>query len=636
MTRIAGVFNHSNALDALTEGFEALNNVEYRNIVCDESLRNGIASSGELNNGFAADTELTTVADLFEYVESGLTCDKGLDNSYDGGFAFAWWREDSEEVVIARDILGIKPLWFVHHADGFAFASERKMLEAMGFSHAILLEPRVSLRYDIKRDRLQFEYRPFFSIEPELNEDLSSLKSQLLTLLRDSIRRRIPTDEKFGVLFSGGLDSTLIAHLCRGADFCCYTVAVEDPGMKTAEDVEFATQVAAELGFKLRVKHISVADMERYLRIVIPTIEDTDVMKVSVALPLYAACELAAKDGIKTVLYGLGTEELFAGYERHKRVPPESLNRECLSGLMCAYERDLYRDDTIARSCGVSLRAPFLSTGLVEFGLRIPATLKIANNVEKWILREIAREEGLNEVAGRKKRAIQYGSNTIKAIDKLTKERGYRYKREYLRRFYPSRAIKLGCIFNASIDSVFTLWLLQKASYQVDCLIQDGTLPCTFTAEASGLPVITHSDLTAALIEAKTRYGIDAIATPVTWDETHKHRIEGIAKEARMEVISPLWHINYETELRVSLIHGFEAILCAVRNEHRNWLGKRITVDDVAWLVEHRGQYQTFVVNAPVFQSRIEIEKCEWETHGEEIRLVIKEAELCSGSYSLS
>ncbi len=636
MMRIAGVFNHDNALEALTRGFEVLNNVEWRNIVCDENLRNGIASSGELNNGFAADTEYTALTELFDYVDSALTCDSGQTNSYDGGFAFAWWREDSDEVIIARDILGIKPLWFAH-ADGFAFASERKMLEAMGFPHAIPLEPRVALRYAIKGDMLRFEERSFFSIEPELNEDIPALKSQLLKLLRDSIRRRIPAGEKFGVLFSGGLDSTLIAYLCKGMDFCCYTVAVEDEGMKPAEDQEFATRLAAELGFEVRVKHIRAGDMERYLRMVIPVIEDTDVVKVSVALPLYAACELAAEDGIKTVLYGLGTEEVFAGYERHKRVPLDAVNRECLSGLRSMYERDLYRDDTIARACGVSLRAPFLSTELVEFGLRIPATLKIRDNAGKWILRAIAREIGLEEVARRRKRAIQYGSNTIKAIDKLAKENGYRYKNEYLRRFYPARAIKLGCIFDASIDCVFTLWLLRKAGYQIECLIQDGALPlpCTVAAEAAGLPLITQGELAAALMEAKTRYGIEAIVTAIAWDEALRHSIEVIAKSERMKVLRPLWHINYETELRVALIHGFEVILCAVRNEHRNWLGKRITADDIWWLVKHRGEYQTFVVNAPVFQSRIEIEKSEEVEHAREVRLAVREARLCSGSSSL-
>ncbi len=472
MSRIAGVFNRGNALRAIIRGFEALGNVELRNAVCDERVRNCIATSGELKNGLVADAELyrwegekgmsmstsTSTSTSSSYLSlldhlrmegrTGRVNLEGIEKRLDGGFAFALWSEAAGEVLIARDVVGIKPLWFVHVEDAggdvLAFASERKMLEAMGFTHANLLEPRTVLHYRCDRGygRLRFEHRASFYIEPELSGDIGELKSELLELIRASIKRRIPEGEKFGVLFSGGLDSTLIAYLCRdlGAEFCCYTVGVDEPGLKPAEDLEFAERVAASLGFELRIKRVRMNELERYLKVVIPSIEDTDVVKVSVALPLYVACEFAMEDGISTLLYGLGTEELFAGYERHKRVKHQDLNEECLAGLMRAYERDLYRDDVIARSCGISLRAPFLAPELVEFGLRLPARWKLSGGEDKFILREIARELGLGEVASRKKRAIQYGSSFLKAIGKLAAGEGYRYKREYLSTFYHPRA----------------------------------------------------------------------------------------------------------------------------------------------------------------------------------------------------
>ena len=154
MTRIAGVFNHVNALKVAISGFEALKtettrktntknlNIRLKNAVCDESLRNCIATTGELKKNrlrLVADVELYNKKDessydsLLHFLErradlEGIEIEKSLD----GAFAFALWRVEDDEVLIARDILGIKPLWFVH-ADGFAFASERKMLEAMGF-----------------------------------------------------------------------------------------------------------------------------------------------------------------------------------------------------------------------------------------------------------------------------------------------------------------------------------------------------------------------------------------------------------------------------------------------------------------------------------------------------------------------
>ena len=76
-----------------------------------------------------------------------------------------------------------------------------------------------------------------------------------------------------------------------------------------------------------------------------PLIEDSNVVKVGVALTFYAACEQAKKDGCKVIFSGLGSEEIFAGYKRHK--DSFDINKECLSGVLKIYERDLYRDDVI-------------------------------------------------------------------------------------------------------------------------------------------------------------------------------------------------------------------------------------------------------------------------------------------------
>ncbi|HJH26693.1 MAG TPA: ATP-binding protein, partial [Methanophagales archaeon] len=213
---------------------------------------------------------------------------------------------------------------------------------------------------------------------------------------------------------------------------------------------------------------------ERKARGAVHVFEDKDVMMTSVALPLYVACEFAKEDcGIKTVLYGLGAEELFAGYERHRRVKKEDLNKECLAGLLRTHERDLYRDELVAKAQGISLRAPFLAPDFVDYALRIPASYKLSldKTENKLILRDIARDLGLAEVAGRKKRAVQYGSNFLKALEKLAKKKGFRYKRDYLRTFYPSRNAKLGCLFSSGKDSTYALWLMQKEGYPVECLI---------------------------------------------------------------------------------------------------------------------------------------------------------------------
>ncbi|MCW3130082.1 MAG: diphthine--ammonia ligase [Methanophagales archaeon] len=703
MCSIIGVFNNEKAAELVIKGLEVLKSrgeacfwissencvwhfedlqavkqiVNGENCIACCIHKAGLFGKG-LKNKFVADAEIYNLNELKEkYNISGEDSYETLSelaelkeiytflNEIEGAYAFAYWTGD--ELHIVRDIIGLKPVCFAH-AGGFAFASEKKVLEAMGFPHAIELDPRVLLRYDIKEDRLSFERRDFFDFEPEIEGDKEHIKEELLNLLRESISRRIPPGEKFGVLFSGGLDSTLIACLCKdsGADFVCYTVAVEEPGMKEAEDLRYAKLIAADLGFELKIKKIRVAELEKYLTKVIPLVEDTDVVKISVALPLYVACELAREDGVKTVLDGLGAEELFAGYERHKRIKKENVNKECLSGLLEMYTRDLYRDELVAKSQGISLRAPFLATELVDYALRIPVSYKLSEKKNKAIVREIARDLGLAEVASRKKRAIQYGSNFLKAIEKLAKRKGFRYKKDYLRTFYPSRNVKLGCLFSSGKDSAYALWLMQKEGYPVECLITiKSRNPESYMfhtpaielveqqAEAIGLPLIMKEtsgekekeleDLQAAFWEARKKYGIEGVITGALWSNYQKERIERIAAAENLKVFSPLWHINQETEMRL-VVTNFELIFTGISayGLDKSWLGRRITEEYLDKLVEldkrvkiniagEGGEFESLVLDGPasIFKKRLVIVESEIVEEGENTaRLVVKEAKL--------
>ena len=661
-----------------------------------------VRSSKLMESRFVADAELYNVDELREkYHAAGEKSPEvlsGLIDPYfsektpnlkevhsvlgaiDGAYAFAYWRRgdtNGDELYLARDTLGLRPLCFAH-ADGFAFASEKRVLEAMDFRHAIELDPRSRLRYSIEEDRLRFVRRDSFSIVPELTEAGEQIKEKLLNLLRASIQRRLPSGEKFGVLFSGGLDSTLIAYLCRelDADFVCFTVAVDEPGMKEAEDLSYATRIAADLGLPVRVKKIGVDDVERYLKEVVPLIDDTDGVKISVAVPLYAACEMAKEEGIHTVFSGLGTEELFAGYERHKRVKHGAVNSECLAGLLGMHERDLYRDAMVAKSHGISLRAPFLAPDFVAYALRIPAAYKLAGDTDKAILREIARDLGLKDVARRKKRAVQYGANVVKAIEKLAKRNGYRYTRDYLRTFHPSRNIKLGALFSSGKDSTFALWLMRKAGYPVECLITvKSRNPESYMfhtpaveltelqATAIGLPLVMHEtagekekeleDLRAVFREAKATYGIEGVITGALWSTYQKERIERIAGDENLTVFSPLWHINQETEMRLVVAH-FEVMFTGISayGLDKSWLSRSITMADVDRLVAldkklarrgdqisprfgglniagEGGEFESLVLDGPLFKKRLVVEESEIvEEDAYTARLVVRAAKL--------
>jgi asparagine synthase (glutamine-hydrolysing) len=379
----------------------------------------------------SSDSEL-----IFKLIE-----ERGVDkiDEIDGVYAFAYQKDNV--VYLARDIIGVKPLWYSLHP--FVFAPSRKVLIEQGYKNIEELNPRVILKCDTRSCGISEIRRKFLSTKPEHTESLAKIQDELTTLLIRSVSKRIPCDGgKIGILFSGGIDSTLISFICKklGSDFVCYTAVVDDPGMREAEDLIYAKRVARDLGFELRIRKVELDQVEAYLERVISLIEDTDVIKVGVGLTLYLACELAKEDGIKVIFSGLGAEELFAGYERHKHA--RNINDECLAGLLKIYERDTYRDDVITTNNDLALRLPFLDMRLVDYALKIPAEykLKLNGTQNKVILRSIAVQLGIKrEYANRKKRAAQYGSNSDKAISKLAKKGNYERKSEYLR--------ELGCSF---------------------------------------------------------------------------------------------------------------------------------------------------------------------------------------------
>ena len=248
----------------------------------------------------------------------------------------------------------------------------------------------------------------------------------------NAVKKR--TVQKFGILFSGGVDSSLIAFVCRQlkCNFTCYTVGIEG-----SDDIQWAKRVADEYGFNFKYKILNLDDLEIVLKNVVKILDDADIVKVSVGSVLYAAGTLALSDGSNALFGGLGSEEIFAGYQRHEAALQnnnfEALHRECWNGLRNMWERDLARDFAIAKNLGLELRAPFLDKELIKTAMSIHPMLKLGKENKKIILREAAEFIGLKkEFAWRKKQAAQYGSNFVNGIEKLAKRKGFKFKKDYL------------------------------------------------------------------------------------------------------------------------------------------------------------------------------------------------------------
>ncbi|MFT4244804.1 MAG: asparagine synthase-related protein [Candidatus Woesearchaeota archaeon] len=381
----------------------------------------------------------------------------------DGDFACVYVRDT--KVICFRDILGVKPLWFEYNSENslFLVTSQRSVQKLGKENYQLKLQEILpteiveysnsnnSLIIHKKIEQLKLDENKLKKLELISKEEQ---EQKVYELLKQAVKKRIPSDskKKIGLLFSGGVDSTVLALILKdlGVKFTCYTAHLHSDSLDRAEDYVYSLKIAQEYDFDLKVKTIELDELEELIKTSISIIDDRDYIKVSVALPFVASCEFAQKDEVEIMFSGLGSEEIFAGYRRHRQA--EDINLECLKGLNILHIRDLYRDDVITMNFTQELRLPFLDKDLISYALHIPARFKIdidkvtqiSHQVHmkpylnsqvrsKIILRDIAMKY-LNlkeEFANRHKKAAQYGSKFDKGILRLAKNKGL-MKQEYL------------------------------------------------------------------------------------------------------------------------------------------------------------------------------------------------------------
>lgn len=244
-----------------------------------------------------------------------------------------------------------------------------------------------------------------------------STKKEVETALINSIKKRIPT-KKFGLFLSGGIDSSLLALLYKKFtnNFTCYCV-----GIKGSHDLNAAQKAAKEIGLELKTKEYTSQEVEDIIKKIHKWFTPS-VVTLGVASVIYAAIELAKQDGIDTFIGGLGSEEIFAGYERHSLA--KNINEECWKGLTNLWKADLVRDHTLGEKLGIKVLCPFLDDELIICAMGISGEEKIVKGERKHFLRLLSHELGLSrDIAFLPKKAAQYGSGFDKIIDKLAKRK---------------------------------------------------------------------------------------------------------------------------------------------------------------------------------------------------------------------
>ena len=290
-------------------------------------------------------------------------------------------------------------------------------------------------KWEQKIDLIRHEVKANIENDRKNNIGYEELKNNLKHKIIESVKNRMPGKE-FGIFFSGGVDSTTIAFICKSlnGNFTCYNVGFKDGDMKEAPDFIEARKVAEKLSFPLVAKSYNIEEAEKIIREVVNILAKPKelaadyVVKVGVASVVVAAKKIAKQN---IFFSGLGSEEIFAGYQRHAE--SEDINEECWNGLKKMWSRDLERDCRIASYLGISILTPFLDRDVIIAAMRINSENKINENHKKVILREISEEIGVDkEFAWRKKQGAQYGSKFDKALERLAKKYNQKYKKDYL------------------------------------------------------------------------------------------------------------------------------------------------------------------------------------------------------------
>lgn len=382
---------------------------------------------------FTTQTDSEVIAHLLE--DHFLVCGDLLESvtrtveELDGIYALAIRDEETGSVVLARDRLGVRPMYYSENESLVAFASERKALWAIGLreptlrvlpGHALLIQ---------KSGKMQQVQVTDLPKQKVTCKTMASAISEYESALIASIEKRTQDVQRLGIVFSGGIDSVLAAFLaCRMVpEVTCYTCGVEG-----SSDLEFARQIARRLGLPLKANELSEKRVEQLIPEIIRVIEDSNAGQVEVALPVYGAVELAKKDGIRIMLTGQGADELFGGYGWYanvaKREGYRKLRARMAEDLSLLYKETLEREDKITMAHSIELREPFLDMGVVKASMAMDLRLNVRPDdmFGKRVHRRLAEALGIpKDIAFRVKEAAQHGSGMHDMLDSIARKNGF-------------------------------------------------------------------------------------------------------------------------------------------------------------------------------------------------------------------
>ena len=360
--------------------------------------------------------------------------DRGIDflEELNGIFAFALYDETRDEFLIARDPIGVIPLYIGYDADGKVYvASELKALEGQCDRY----EPFLPGHYYWSGEGKMHRYYHRDWMDYDQVKDNKASVTAIHDGLEAAVRRQLMSDVPYGVLLSGGLDSSIISAVAeKYAD-----MRIEDDsktkaywprlhsfavGLKGAPDLAKARLVADHIGTVHHEINYTIQEGLDAIRDVIYFIETYDVTTVRASTPMYLLARVIKSMGSKMVLSGEGADEIFGGYLYfHKAPDARAFHEETVRKLSKLYLYDCLRANKSLAAWGVEGRVPFLDKEFLDIAMRTNPEAKLCPGMmmEKKILRQAFADMLPDEVAWRQKEQFSDGVgyswiDTLKAV----------------------------------------------------------------------------------------------------------------------------------------------------------------------------------------------------------------------------
>jgi asparagine synthase (glutamine-hydrolysing) len=357
--------------------------------------RSGIICNGEVYNfrqlrekslsKYPFKTQSDSEVILHLYEEKGPECVKYLD----GMFAFALF--DGDDFMMARDPIGIKPLYYGYENGNLYFTSELGAMTLAGVDE--VHEFPAGHYYTPKEGFVGYYQIP--EIEDHILTDIDETCDLIRETFIDAVKKRLLADPEVpvGSFCSGGLDSSLVAAIAAEEipHLHTFVVGMKDEDGEVSDDVKAGRVAAKHIGSTHHELLFTEQEYNEALPIVIKELESYDPSLVRCAVPCYFTCKLAA-DYVTVVLTGEGADELFTGYHYMKHYPFDKLNMEARRCIGNLHNINLQRADRMGMLFSLELRVPYLDVAMVDLSMKIPPELKIRDHhgakIEKWILRK--------------------------------------------------------------------------------------------------------------------------------------------------------------------------------------------------------------------------------------------------------